>query len=166
MLEKITKVSVTLKQCVWAIFILFLASAAYAQNRLTITVNCDNGQSLSRALSQLNKLMPTTVIVQGTCTEYVTIDGFEDLALKGQSGAAIQQPATNPHSNTYLLSITGSQGITISNLAVHSLPSIFSGIGIGGGSSQGRLQDVHVDGSWGVEVYEQSQVWLVREAST
>jgi len=131
MLEKITKVSVTPRQCVWAIFILFLASAAYAQNGLTITVNCDNGQTLSRTLSQLNKQMPTTVIVQGTCTEFVTIDGFEGLALKGQSGAAIQQPATNPHSNPYVLSITGSRGITISNLAVHSLPSIFSGIGIG-----------------------------------
>jgi len=162
MLEKITKVSVTLRQCVWAIFIVFLASAAYAQNGLTITVNCDNGQSLSRTLSQLNKQMPTTLIVQGTCTEYVTIDGFEGLALKGQSGAAIQQPATNPHSNSYVLSITGSRGVTISNLAVHSLPSIFSGIGIGKGSSQVQLQDVHVDGSWGVVVYEESQVWLLQ----
>ena len=76
MLEKM-KVSVTLRQCVWAIFMLFLASAAYAQNGLTITVNCDNGQSLSRTLSQLNKQMPTTLIVQGTCTEYVTIDGLK-----------------------------------------------------------------------------------------
>jgi len=162
MLEKITKVSVTLKHCVWAIFILFLASAAYAQNVLSITVNCDNGQSLNRTLSQLNKQMPITVIVQGTCTEYVTIDGFEGLTLKGQSGAAIQQPATNPHSNPYVLFIAGSRGITISSLAVHSLPSIFSGIGIGKGSSQVQLQDVHVDGSWGVVVSEESQVWLVR----
>jgi hypothetical protein len=92
MLEKITKVSVTIKQCVWAISILFLASAACAQNGLTITVNCDNGQSLNRTLSQLNKQMPVTVIVLGTCTEYVAIDGFEGLALRGQSGAAIQQP--------------------------------------------------------------------------
>jgi hypothetical protein len=156
MLEKITKVSVTLKQCVWAIFILFLASAAYAQNALTITVNCDNGQSLNHTLSQLNKKMPITVIVQGTCTEYVTIDGFEGLALKGQSGAAIQQPATNPHSNSYVLSITGSRGLTVSNLAVHSLPPIFSGIGIGKGSNQIQLQDVQVDGSWGVVVDEDS----------
>jgi hypothetical protein len=66
-----------------AIFILFLATAAYAQNGLTITVNCNDGHSLNRTLSQLNKQMPTTVIVQGTCTEYVTIDGFEGLALKG-----------------------------------------------------------------------------------
>lgn len=161
MLEKITKVSITLKQCVWAIFILFLASAAYAQNVLSITVNCDNGQSLNRTLSQLNKQLPTTVLVQGTCTEFVKVDGFEGLTLKGQSGAALQQPATNPQNNSYLLSITGSRGITVGGLAVHSLPSIFSGIGIGKGSSQVQLQNVHIDGSWGVVVYEESQVWLV-----
>ena len=79
MLEKITKVSVTLRQCVWAIFILFLASAAHAQNGLTITVNCNHGQSLNSTLSRLIKQIPTTVIVKGTCTEYVTIDGFEGL---------------------------------------------------------------------------------------
>jgi len=137
-------------------------SAAYAQNTRTITVNCNNGQSLNRTLSELNKQTPAIVIVQGTCTEYVPIDGFESLTLRGQSGAAIQQPATNPHSNSYALSITGSQGITVSGLAVHSLPSVFSGIGIGAGSSQVPLQDVHVDGSWGVWVYEESQVWLVK----
>jgi len=162
MLEKITKVSVTLRQCVWAIFILFLASAAYAQNGLTITVNCNNGQSLNSTLSRLIKQIPTTVIVQGTCTEYVTVNGFENLTLKGGPGAALQQPATNPQSNSYVLSITGSRGITISGLAVHSLPSILSGIGIGKGSSQVLLQNVNVDGSWGVEVYEESQVWLVQ----
>jgi len=161
MLEKITKVSVTLRHCVWAIFILFLASAAYAQNGLTITVNCNNGQSLNRTLSQLNKQMPTTLIVQGTCTEFVKVDGFEGLTLKGQSGAAIQQPATNPQNNSYLLSITGSRGITVAGLDVHSLPSIFSGIGIGKGSSQVLLQGLHIDGSWGVVIYEESQVWLV-----
>jgi len=162
MLEKITKVSVALRQCVWAIFILFLASAAYAQNGLTITVNCNKGQSLNGTLSRLIKLIPTTVIVQGTCTEFVTVNGFENLTLKGDSGAALQQPATNPQSNSYVLSITGSRGITISGLAVHSLPSIFSGIGIGKGSSQVLLQNVNVDGSWGVVVYEESQVWLVQ----
>jgi hypothetical protein len=161
MLEKISRLSVRFTWLVGVISILFFASAAYAQNTLTITVNCNNGQSLNRTLSELNKQTPEIVIVQGTCTEYVTIDGFESLTLRGQSGAAIQQPATNPHSNSYVLSITGSQGITISGLAVHSLPSVFSGIGIGKGSSQVLLQNVKVDGSWGVWVYEESQVWLV-----
>jgi len=127
MFEKISKLSVTFRWFVGLISILFLISVAYAQNPLTITVNCNNGQSLNRTLSQLNKQMPTTLIVQGTCTEFVKVDGFEGLTLKGQSGAAIQQPATNPQNNSYLLSITGSRGITVAGLDVHSLPSIFSG---------------------------------------
>jgi hypothetical protein len=47
-------------------------------------------------------------------------------------------------------------------LSVSSLPSIFSGIGIGKGSSQVQLQNVSVTGSWGIVVYEESQVWLVQ----
>jgi len=136
--------------------ILFLVSAAYGQNTLTLTVNCDNGQSLTRTLSELNKQTPTTVIVQGTCSELVTIDGFESLTLRGQSGAAIQQPVTNPHFNSNVLSITGSRGITVSNLVVHGP----SEIGIGKGSSEVLLKDVDVDD--GVVVYEESQVWLVK----
>jgi hypothetical protein len=162
MLEKISKLSISFRWFVGVISILFPVSAAYAQNGQIVTVNCNNGQSLNRTLSQLNKQTPTTIFVQGTCTEFVSIDGFEGLALKGQSGAAIQQPATNPHSNSYVLTITGSRGITVSNLAVHSLPSMFSGIGIGGGSSDVQLQEVHVDGPWGIVVYEESQVWLIK----
>lgn len=161
MLENL-KVSVTLCRFVRVISILFLVSTAFAENGPTITVNCNNGQSLNNTLSRLIKQIPITVIVQGTCTEYVTVNDFDGLTLKGAPGAALQQPATNPLSNSYVLSITGSHGITVSGLAVHSLPSIFSGIGIGGGSSQILLQNLNVDGSWGVEVYEESQVWLVQ----
>jgi len=161
MLERISKLSVLFGRFAEAISILFLVSAACAQNGPPITVNCNNGQSLSRTLSKLDKQIPNTVIVEGTCTEFVTIDGFNGLTLKGQSGGAIQQPATTPPPNSYVLSITGSQGVTISGLAVHSLSSAFSGIGIGKGSSQILVQNVNVDGSWGVVVYEESQVWLV-----
>jgi hypothetical protein len=112
-------------------------------------------------LAKLNKQIPTTVFVQGTCTEFVTVDGFEGLTLKGQPGTVLQQPATNPQSNSYVLSITGSRGITVSGITVQSLPSIFSGIGIGKGSNEVLLQGVNVDGSWGIVIYEESQVWLI-----
>lgn len=161
MLERISKMSVTFRRFLGSLCIPFLVSAAIAQNGPTITVNCNNGQSLNSTLSHLNRQAPTTVIVQGTCTEFVKIDGFEALTLKGQSGAAIQQPAANPQSYSYVLTITGSRGITVSGLAVHSLPSIFSGIGIGKGSNEVLLENVNVDGSWGVVIYEESQVWLV-----
>jgi len=141
-----------------------VASVAAAQTSapsIPVSVDCNNGQSLSKTLAKLDKQIQTTVFVQGTCTEFVTVDGFEGLTLKGRSGTVLQQPATNPQSNAYVLSITGSRGITVSGITVQSLPSIFSGIGIGKGSSDILLQDVRVDGSWGIVIYEESQVWLV-----
>jgi hypothetical protein len=147
---------------VWLLVMTAVAAAQVATPSIPVTVNCGAGQSLNGTLSKLSKQIPTTVTVKGTCTEFVTVDGFEGLTLKGQVGAAIQQPATNPQSNQYVLSITGSRGVTVSNLAVHSLPSIFTGIGIGNGSSQVLLQNLNVDGSWGVVIYEESQVWLIQ----
>jgi hypothetical protein len=71
------------------------------------------------------------------------------------------QPSTNPQNDSYVLSIHASRSITVSGLAVESQPTIFSGIGIGGGSNDVRLQNVSTAGSWGVVVAEASQVWLV-----
>jgi hypothetical protein len=128
----------------------------------TLTVDCDAGQSLNRTLANMDKLIPAKVMVKGTCTEYVLIDGFNNLTLVGVSGAALQQPGTNPQSRSYALSIRSSRSVTVSGLTVHSLPSVFSGIGIGGGSANILLRDVITDGAWGIVVYEASQAWLAR----
>ena len=138
-----------------------IAGAQTAVPSIPVSVDCNSGQSLSRTLARLNKQIPTTVFVQGTCTEFVTVDGFEVLTLKGRPGTVLQQPATNPQSNSYVLSITGSRGITVSGITVQSLPSIFSGIGIGKGSNEVLLENVDVNGSWGIVIYEESQVWLL-----
>jgi hypothetical protein len=140
--------------------LLFAASSVIA-SPVPISVDCGAGQSLNRTLARLDKFAAATVTIKGTCTEFVLVDGFNDLTLHGVQGAVLQQPATNPHSNSYVLSIRASRGVTVSGLAVHSLPTIFSSIGIGGGSTDVRLQNVTIDGSWGVVVYEASQVWLV-----
>ena len=142
------------------------ASTIFASTGVTaspgqITVDCGAGQTLGAALAKIDKSAPATVTVKGTCTEFVLVEGFNGLTLNGLPGAALQQPASNPQSNSYVLSIYGSQAITVNGLAVNSLSTIFSGIGIGGGSSNVRLQNVATDGSWGVVVYEASQVWLV-----
>lgn len=140
--------------------LLFSAASAFAQQ--TRTVNCDIGQSLTRTLATLNNLTPATVTVQGTCTEYVLVEGFNNLTLTAAQGATLQQPNTPPPPNpSFVLSIKDSRNVTVTGLAVRSLPSVFSSIGIGGGSSQVRLQNVTTDGSWGIVVYELSQVWLV-----
>jgi len=137
-----------------------LSVAIWATAASAVTVDCDAGQSLSKSLAKLDKLTPATVTVKGTCTEYVLVDGFNNLTLNAVQGATLQQPSTNPQSNQYVLSIRASRSVTVSGLAVHSLPSIFSAIGIGGGSNDILLQSVSTDGSWGVVVYEASQVWL------
>jgi hypothetical protein len=162
MSNTISKTAITFGRFVKVISVLLLASAAFAEGGQSITVKCNNGESLTSTLAKLNKQAPHTVIVQGTCTEFVSLNGFEGLTLRGQAGATIQQPATNPQNNSYVLSITGSRGINVFGLSVSSLPSIFSGIGIGKGSSQVQLQNVNVTGSWGIVVYEESQVWLVQ----
>jgi len=59
-------------------------------------VNCDAGQSLNAAIAKLNKEGPNTVFVEGTCTEYVTIAGFENLTVKGTRGATLVQPSVVP----------------------------------------------------------------------
>src|SRR5258708_3061607 len=161
MSEKISKVLIKFSRLVGVISVLFLVSSASAQSARTVSVDCNSGQSLSSTLAKLNKQIQTTVFVQGTCTEFVTVDGFEGLTLQGRSGTVLQQPATNPQSNSNVLSITGSRGVTVSGITVQSLPSVLSGIGIGKGSSEVLLQHVNVDGSWGIFIYEESQVWLM-----
>ena len=145
----------------WAVASVCLVVVSVQAQADSIVVNCDQGQSLNRTLARMNKTTPATVLVKGTCTEYVLVDGFNGLTLNGVQGSVLQQPDTNPKSNSYVLSIQASRGVTVSRLGVHSLPSIFSGIGIGGGSHDVRLQNVTTDGAWGVVVYEASQVWLV-----
>ncbi|HTS35989.1 MAG TPA: hypothetical protein VMH04_09975 [Candidatus Solibacter sp.] len=145
----------------FAMATLLLAASWATADPVAITVDCGAGRSLSAALAKLDKSAPATVTVKGTCTEFVQVEGFNGLTLNGLPGAALQQPASNPQGNAYVLSIYDSQAITVNGLAVNSLSTIFSGIGIGGGSHGIRLQNVATDGSWGIVVYEACQVWLV-----
>jgi hypothetical protein len=86
----------------------FSATSAFAQQ--TRTVNCSEGHSLNLTLATINKVVPATVTIQGTCTEYVLIEGFNNLTLTGAPGATIQQPSTNPSPNPiYVLSIKASR---------------------------------------------------------
>ena len=70
----------------------------------TLTVHCERGQSFNGALAKLaalNEIVPVTVNVTGTCTEYVQIREFQGLALKGLSGATIVQPAEPPGTSAF-----------------------------------------------------------------
>jgi hypothetical protein len=147
---------------IFALLLLALNASALMAN--STVVNCDAGQSLSHALSNLNKETPATLLVQGTCTEYVVISGFEDLNLMGMQGASLVQPNTVPHNGLLVfgLYVQASRSVTIDGLAIHSAPSAGAGIGIGQGSSDIRLRNLTIDGGavFDVEVFERSQVSL------
>lgn len=142
-----------------------MVSSASAQIMPALVVNCNVGQSLNGILSKLNKQLATTIVVQGTCTEYVLINGFEGLTLKGAPGAALRQPSTNPTNGLAIqvLSILASRSVTIDGLAIHS-GSALAGIGIGQNSMDIRLRNLILDGTgvFGLIVAEESQVSLAR----
>ena len=138
-----------------------LLSSIWASADPTPVVDCDRGQSLNRALARLDKFEPATVKFKGTCTEYVAINRLDNLTLKGLPGATIQQPATNSSSSQlYVLTVTASRGVTLSGFTVHSLPSVFSSIGIERGSTDVLLENVTTEGAWGIVAAQASQVWL------
>ena len=129
-----------------------------------VVVNCDQGQSLNSTLSRLNKHSPATVLVKGTCTEFVQINGFEGLTLKGLPGATLQQPSTNPGNGLiiHVLLIEASRSIMIDGFAIHSGASALGDIGIGRNSIDVQLRNLTVDGAsvFGIFVFESSQVSL------
>jgi hypothetical protein len=131
-----------------------------------MVVNCDQGQSLNRTLAKMKKDTPATVLVKGTCSEYVRIIGFEGLTLKGLQGATLLQPSVDPGDGLaiHVLSIEASRSITIDGFAIHSGASALAGIGIGGNSIDVRLRNLTIDGAgaFGMIVYESSQVSLAR----
>ena len=73
---------------------ILLVSTTWAAATPRFIVNCDKGQSLNATLAKMNKFSPATVVFTGTCSEYVVVDGFDNLTLTGEQGATIQQPNT------------------------------------------------------------------------
>ena len=132
----------------------------------TTVVNCDQGQSINRTLAKMNKTEPTTVLVKGTCTEFVEVNGFEGLTLKGLPGATLQQPAKDPGNGLaiHVLLIEASRSVTVDGFAIHSGPSALGDIGIGRNSIDVQLRNLTIDGAsaFGIFVFESSQVSLAR----
>ena len=131
-----------------------------------MVVNCDQGQSINRMLSRLEKHTPATVLVKGTCSEYVQVNGFEGLTLKALPGATLQQPSKDPTNGLviHVLQIVASRGVTVDGFTIHSGPSALADVGIGKNSIDVELRNLTVDGPsvFGIFVYESSQVSLAR----
>jgi hypothetical protein len=143
------------------ILLVLVASVAVAETPTqSITVDCNNGQSLNGTLSKLNKQTPTTVLVNGTCTEYVQVIGFENLTLQGLAGATLLQPSTGA-GNLFnsLLFIESSRSVTVDGLSIQADTVTVPALGIGHGSSDIRLRHLNVQGGTsGIFIFEHSQV--------
>jgi hypothetical protein len=141
--------------------LILAASVALAETPTqSITVDCNSGQSLNRTLSQLNKLTPSTVAVNGTCTEYVQVIGFENLTLKGMAGATLLQP-TSGAGNLFnsLLYIGSSRSVSVEGFHIQADTVTVPAVGIGHGSSDIRLRQLNIQGgTFGMTAFENSQV--------
>jgi hypothetical protein len=146
----------------WGILIplVLVASIAVAETPAqSITVDCNKGQSLNGALSKLSKLTPSTVTVNGTCTEYVQVIGFENLTLTGLAGATLAQPSTGAGNLLGLLYIEASHSVTVDGFSIQAGTATVSAVAIGHGSSDIRLRNLNIQGgSSGITIFEHSQV--------
>ncbi len=151
-----------MKTGIWRILIglILVASAAVAETPASATVDCNSGQSLNAALSKLNKQGPNTVSVNGTCTEYVQVFGFENLTLKGLTGATLSQPSTGAGNVlNSLLFIESSRNIIIQGFNIQADTVTVPAVGIGHGSSDIRLRNLNIQGGTsGIVIFENSQV--------
>jgi hypothetical protein len=151
----------------WGVLMLLALAASVAVGQtsspaIPVMVDCGNGQSLNRTLSRLAKHLPTTVSVNGTCTEYVQVIGFENLTVKGLPGAMLSQPSTGAGNlfNSLLL-IESSRNVTVSGFAIQADPNGVSAVGIGHGSRDIRLSNLDVKGGGeGITIFENSQVLI------
>jgi Right handed beta helix region len=140
------------------------ALAQQPATSIPITVDCNAGQSLNRTLAKLDKHTAFTVSVNGTCTEYVQVAGFEDLTLKGTPGATLLQPTTGPGNlfNSLLL-IESSRNVIVQGLSIQADPSSVPAVGIGHGSRDVRLRNLTIEGGgFGILVFENSQVSIAQ----
>ncbi len=139
-----------------------LVSAALAQQpaSVPITVDCNKGQSLNQALARLDRHRSYTVSVNGSCTEYVQVVGFQNLVLKGLSGATLLQPTTSAGSIfNSLLYIESSHSVQVEGFTIQADSGTVPAVGVGHGSNDIRLRYLNVQGgNGGIIVFENSQV--------
>jgi hypothetical protein len=93
-----------------------LSAAPAATAATKVTVNCDAGQTISRALSKLDKAGPNVVKVHGTCQENVVVKHFDDLRIVGAPGATILGDPATP--GVSVLQVLASRSVTIDGLTV------------------------------------------------
>ena len=137
-----------------ACVLLFLAAAFSAS--ADTKVDCNKGESINTALSKLKKSGPNVVSVSGTCTEDISIVGFDDLSLVAD-GAAVLNPATATSrrvilvNSSRLVSIDGFT-MTLSNAVPQTWVAEFNG------SSGCSIANMSITGGGGIRLQRSSNV--------
>ncbi len=80
----------------------------------TVTVNCNQGMTVSNAINELNPAESNTIRIIGTCKEYIGVIGFAQLSITGVTTAS--GPATIKP--TFAVYIDGSH-VQLSNLTIN-----------------------------------------------
>ena len=78
-----------------------LLPTASAQS-LTVTVDCNRGQTIANALRQGDSRKPLVVVVRGTCNEHVSINR-DDVTLRGQPGTGATVNGPNATTDTIVI---------------------------------------------------------------
>lgn len=134
-----------------------LAGTVHAQVK-TESVNCGVGESIGMALGRGGGRHPLVVVIQGTCTENVTITR-DDVTLQGDTATGGAITAANPALDTIL--INGARRIVIEGLTVTGgRNSIAGGRGAAFTVQNSTIQDsagAPTSNGNGVKVHQTSQ---------
>ncbi len=123
----------------------------------TIRVNCAKGETITRALTrglwaQLRG-RPLTIIVRGTCREYVTIRQ-DDVTLQGRPN--MDDGVVAPDSDRPTIQIEGARRVVIDNLDVWGGKHGINGVG--GANFTVQNSDIHDNDLGGIRVAGSSAV--------
>ena len=69
---------------------------------LTVTVDCNRGQTIANALRQGDSRKPLVVVVRGTCNEHVSISR-DDVTLRGQPGTGATVSGPDARTDTIVI---------------------------------------------------------------
>jgi hypothetical protein len=83
-----------------------------------VAVDCGKKKSINAALATLTRQGPNTITISGLCSEAVVIDGFSNLTLAGNPGAAINDPTPLDPNDNNLVEVRNSANVTLKGLTL------------------------------------------------
>ncbi len=98
-----------------------LSATAWAAD---VSVDCSNPKAkvktITAALGQLNKTAENTIHVSGACSEWVRVQGFENLTLVANGSSSINAPTTPaPYGEAYVLLVYDSGNVAANGFTIN-----------------------------------------------